>query len=144
MKADETLLLSSKGNKGFAFGNGIMPCADGGTEDQLRPQALCAGPLARWHKPQLVRDQKSIGKLKTFARTRYVSRNMRKSPCGTFFGLRQRSKRAYGVVARTCPGEINRTFAHILRFDNTMPPERYDRKSSGRQPFCIGTARTDF
>ena len=44
----------SKGNKGFAFGNGIMSYADGTGEGPSQAEGPSPeGPLAIWHKPQL-------------------------------------------------------------------------------------------
>ena len=55
--------------KATPLGTDFMSCADGGTEDQLRPQALCAGPLARWHKLPLALDVKIDSLPHGFART---------------------------------------------------------------------------
>ncbi len=114
----------------------LSPCAGGGTGDQLWPQAPCAGPLARWHKPQLALAVKIDSSPHGIARTGGVSRNMRKSPCGTFFGsLReQRSKRAYHGRADVKRKMKVRHRAHE-EIQTHMPPEPYDRKSFGLYPY---------
>ena len=48
-------MLSSKGNKGYAFGNGIMSYADGTGEGPSQAEGPSPeGPLAEEHKPQLI------------------------------------------------------------------------------------------
>ncbi len=46
-----------------------MPYAGGTGEDQLWPQVLPGGPLARWHKPQHVFSLNLIVQLNSIART---------------------------------------------------------------------------
>ena len=125
-----------------------MSCADGGTGDHLRPKAPCAGPLARWHKPQLVCNQKSIGQPMSFARTRCVSRNMRKKLCGAFFGLlgslANSDQNAHIHLARTYSQSLTCTVAHSYRFKNTVPPEPYDQRSVRAVPIQNGCRPDDF
>ncbi len=71
--------------KGKAFPS-FLSCADSGQEGPAPPAMLPAhgrgrdcGPFLSPETPSLFRE--------SFARTGGVSRNMRKSPCGTFFGL---------------------------------------------------------
>ena len=88
------------GNKGYAFGNGIMSYADGTGKDHLRPKAPPGGPLARWYKPQLVLEVKIDSSPHGFARTVFGQPKHAKKAQRSFFRFareprKQRSKRAY-------------------------------------------------
>ena len=80
--------MKSKGNKGFAFGNGIMSYADGTGEGPSQAEGPSPeGPLAIWHKPQLALE---VGLDRYLTASRGLcpaSRNMRKKLSGAFFGL---------------------------------------------------------
>ncbi len=66
-----------------------------------------------------------------FARTGRVSRNMRKSPFGTFFGLKAAIKTRRYMDAPTDSERISRTVAHILRFKPKCCPNRRIEKRLG-------------
>ena len=144
LESRRNLILFSKGNIGFAFGNGIMSYADGtGEGPSLAEGPSPEGPLAEEHKPPLTTVSGQDMHCTASRGPRCVSRNMRKSPCGTFFGLRRRSKRAYTRRVDE-KRKINFTFAHIFRFSTFVPPERYDQKFVRVLPIQYGCRPDDF
>ncbi len=103
----------------------------GAGEDQLWPQVLPGGPLARWDKPQLGSKAEIECDQKSIARTGGDSRNMRKNRLRRIFAAsRQRSKRAdHGRADVNGKNQLH-CRAHT-QIQTHMPSEPYDRKSFG-------------
>ena len=118
------------GNKGLRLCDFIASrCARRTGEDPLLAAhyrgaivALPGGPSARWHKPQLALAVKIDRRLTASRGPRSCSRNMRKKLCRAFFGLRQRSNRAYGGARRRTVDNSTSPPAFIKRFKPTCRP----------------------
>ncbi len=117
-------------------GTGKRSCADGAGEDQLWPQVLPGGPLARWHKPQLasshILDRLANKVLRGLVESAETCKKVRSR---TFLTLRQRSKRAYHRRAFVQLKNQLCLRAHT-QIQTHMPPEPYDRKAFGLPPYC--------
>ena len=116
------------GNKGFAFVNSLPPAMRGAPgRDRLRPQTpprRVPRPRSINHSSQLHPDKTCTARLRAdpLRQPKHAKKALR-----SFFRFareprKQRSKRAYGVVARTDSKRINRTVAHIKRFRPTCRP----------------------
>ena len=110
-----------------------MSCADGGTGDQLWPQAPCAGPLALWHKPQLVLSPESDRSVYGLSRGLAESaETCEKVPAGRFSVRSANRDRNAHIQGRADVKPMIHAHRRAHEEIQThMPLEPHDRKPSG-------------
>ena len=140
-------MLSSKGNKGFAFVNFIASryARRTGEGPSQAEGPSPEGPLAIWHKPQLARTA-SYSRHPTASRGPDASAiTCKKVPDGAFLVRSANSDRnAHIHLAHSCSQNMNCTFAHMYRFKDSVPPERYERRPVRVVPIQNGCRPDDF
>ena len=121
-----------------------MSYADGTGEGPSQAEGPSPeGPLAIWHKPQLALKV-GITRHPTASRGPDASaETCEKVPAGRFSASGS-DRNAHIHVARTCSQSLTCTVAHMNRFRNNVPPERYDQEFVRAVPIQYGCRPDDF